>query len=190
MTQKLDNYVDESLQFLTYQFKGKENISALVSGFAEQQQTVENANWQLFTERYLDVAEGKQLDDIGKIVGEPRLGRDDDEYRDAISVRIIINDSSGEPASVISVFKIITDSTAVNLIEIEPATLVLQGDGPNLPENLFEIMNEVKVAGVRLIITSTGGETPFSFDGNDETKGFSAVGNLTGGHFIGVISNG
>ena len=73
------------------------------------------------------------------------------------------------------------------LFEIPDATFLMQSDGSNVPETLIPAMNTVKVGGVRLILTTTGGNIPFEFDGVDPQKGFSEVGFLTGGHFVGVI---
>ena len=96
----------------------------------------------------IDTMEGEQLDGIGSIVGEDRQGRSDAEYREAIRVRISLNVSSGEPETVIWLFKTLTDPTgAIDYFEDYPAGYVIYGDGDQFAE-LLAAMEAASPAGV------------------------------------------
>lgn len=74
----MSDVITKGLSRLAYQFNDSEKFKGFVAAFLEQYQDLEDSNQQLLTLRYLDTAEGKQLDGIGEIVGieRPRLSND------------------------------------------------------------------------------------------------------------------
>lgn len=98
-----DNHVEEGTSKLISQFKKKPKILAFTTVYIQQLQELENAFSDLLTETNLDNAKGVHLDNIGVIVGEPRSGRTDTQYRTAISARILLNTSNGTIEDVIGI---------------------------------------------------------------------------------------
>jgi hypothetical protein len=68
-----------------------------------QLQDLEDAGQTLLTLLDIDESEGAQLDNIGRIVGQPRNGIDDETYRLYLSARILANKSTG---TVDDIFKV------------------------------------------------------------------------------------
>lgn len=107
----LDHQLDHAgaaLGKLAEQFKNKAKLAAFVAVFTKQMQAIEDAFWQLYTERWVDTAMGPQLDVIGRIVGQRRDNSvDDDEYRTRIKARVRCNRSSGTIRDIYAVFRVL-----------------------------------------------------------------------------------
>jgi len=87
------------------QFKDKTHLTALaVDVCAPQFQAIENALQQLRTLPSIDDSEGAQLDVLGIIIGQGRLGLDDATYRLYLKARIRANLSSGTLKEIYAVF--------------------------------------------------------------------------------------
>lgn len=87
------------------QFKGKAKIVSLVrSVIAPQAQEIEDAAQALLTIASIDDSYGAQLDNLGRLVGQPRSGVDDATYRLYLRARIRANLSDGDPESMYKVF--------------------------------------------------------------------------------------
>lgn len=80
--------VTEGLAQLGEKRKGLPNIQGLVTAFLNRIQTVENTLWDVINKRMLSNATSIQLDTLGDLVGELRLGRSDADYKTAIQVQI------------------------------------------------------------------------------------------------------
>ena len=59
-------------------------------------------------QRVVGVAVGAQLDVLGRIVGEARLGDPDANYRLRIKAGILLNVSSGTPEELLAIFRLLT----------------------------------------------------------------------------------
>lgn len=157
-------HVERALARLTQQFRGKTNVEALLSALAAPGQDVEDACWQLLTERTVDEAIGAQLDDLGAIVGEERQSRDDDDYRRFIRARITVNRSTGSANDILTVARLVLDLDFVDAtfdLEMQPpAGLVLRILDVITTTELAEIfgvyfLRHTAAAGVRAIFEST-----------------------------------
>jgi hypothetical protein len=95
---------------------------AVYAALSKQVQAIEDALWDLLTLRAIDLASGAQLDNLGRIVGESRLGHDDPTYLLFIKARIRRNRSSGNPEELYGIFKPLLDPAAkLNLVGYWPA---------------------------------------------------------------------
>lgn len=118
---------------LIRQYWGKPSWTALAKLIGRRAQKIEDALWQLGTMRSLDDATGAQLDNVGAIVGEPRLGAIDADYRIRIGSRIRINLSDGTVEDVLGiVFPIVPSGATVKLTQYPPASLTVLVDGQPL----------------------------------------------------------
>ena len=119
--EKIETHRDDAIGRLTSQYDDATNLRDLVGLFADRYQGLENVSFELLKKRFIDGAEGVQLDELGEIVGEPRLDLGDETYRSAIRLRIILNRAGGEPESVIRFVREAFDAEIVAYTEIYPA---------------------------------------------------------------------
>lgn len=100
------HHTTNALARLISQFRDKLVIEGLVKAFAAEVQEIEDVLWQIFDAFLLNNAVGQQLQTLGKLVGEPPLGRPVDEYRMAIRLRIRANRSKGRTIDLIDVARL------------------------------------------------------------------------------------
>lgn len=150
---------------LTNQFQEAPKLKAMVRALVSPLVDLENQVDELRTERWISTAVGIQLDGLGYLVREPRLGRTDEEYRDAILFRIFVNTSNATPRDLIRAIYSLTKPDEVQYIEQYPATAMLFTDGPVIPSNLQQIMQGLAPAAISQvpILVSYSFKSPFRF---------------------------
>jgi hypothetical protein len=124
LTQILDR-VDRTIKRLLSQFRGQPNMEAIAASYGAQFQEIEDVLWQLYTERWLSTATGAQLDELGRMLGEPRGDKNDDDYRAALYARIALNRSNGRIEDILFAMTNIKDDR-YQLRELGDATLVVR----------------------------------------------------------------
>jgi len=93
---QITDHIQRSLDNMLSQFDDSPKLRELVSILVSQAQDLEDTTIEVLDERLLDVAEGVQLDAIGKLVGRDRIaGESDDDYRTFIRVEIEANRADG-----------------------------------------------------------------------------------------------
>ena len=111
---------------------GQNNTQNVLQAILNRVQELENAAWSVLSALSVGAATGDLLNTLGKLVGEPRLGRVDADYQAAIRLRIRVNRSKGRAADVIDVGVLAsTNGSVPNYLEYYPAAWVL--DILNLP---------------------------------------------------------
>jgi len=102
-------------------------ISDLMNAlFGNHSQDFENAARKLLYNISIDRSEGVQLDNIGTIVNQSRLGYNDEYYKILLKVKIGINISEGEIERILTLWKLLTGSENVHLKELFPAKIKLE----------------------------------------------------------------
>lgn len=104
---KETQHVKKARALLIEQYKGRPIIQGFLDSYIKRIQDLEDALWDIINSRRLDLAVGLQLDVLGLLVGELRLGRTDEEYRPSIRIRIRVNRSRGRIVDVIDVAKLV-----------------------------------------------------------------------------------
>ncbi len=99
----IDDLEERALERLPVQHRGKTNITLMIETHTGPIQDLENVMQDMLTQRSVDTAVGTQLDIIGKIVGQPRDGFDDDDYRRLVRARIAANRSQGTTHDILTV---------------------------------------------------------------------------------------
>ena len=100
------------------------NLKALATALAGNQvQDIEDAMRDFLYGLSIDDSEGDQLDHIGEIVGEERLGKTDALYRIAIKIRIGTNVSEGVMETVITIWRLLAPGDLVEISEDYPAKI-------------------------------------------------------------------
>ena len=139
----------------------------------------------------LDNAEGVQLDVLGKLVGEPRKGKEDDLYRVWITVRIRVNRSHGRGLDLLEILRLV-EQTPGRYREQYPATVYYEFDAPTDtdPNVLGDLMEESTAGGFMMRVVApppgrTVAETiAFTYPGltNDPDRAFGYEGEDIGGY--------
>lgn len=178
------------------QFNGAPIMEAIIASYAVQAQELENVFVNLWVLRVLDNAENAQLDTLGKIVGEPRQGRDDDDYRLAIRARVLSNRSNASVEDILAVLKATDDKTyqikdlgfASMLIEMKEAI------GSTNPQEINDIIQRIKAGGVSasFVYNSSGQENALTLASGDTvessaTQGLSNDAGTSGGKLVSVL---
>jgi hypothetical protein len=185
---------DEMLATLLQVFHDKEIIAAFLTALGAQLQELESAYWTILLKMYLDAAEGVNLDVLGRIVGETRVGREDDDYRIAIRARIKMNQCSGTIPQLLEILNILYPRGLFVFEERPPASfrIFLNGLNPTYPivEYFDRVIRECKAGGVGFgwhHTDNTVGRT-FRFSSSDafeasSTEGFSDDEERDGGYW-------
>jgi hypothetical protein len=113
----------------------------MIAMFGNQTQDFENAARKLLYNISIDKSEGVQLDNIGTIVNQSRLGYNDTYYRILLKVKIGVNISEGEIERILTLWKLLAGTDNVKLIELFPAKIKLETD-EYLGDDIFIFMKE------------------------------------------------
>lgn len=97
---KITDHIEIAQGNLFSFFNASPKLRELVAIIVAEIQALENVGYDLIVKRYLVNAEGVQLDVIGLIVGEQRIGLSDDDYRALLYIVIAINHSNGGAADI------------------------------------------------------------------------------------------
>lgn len=163
-----------ALSLLPGQFANSENLRALVSDLVGQShgiQECEDAIWDIYTLRWLWIAEGQQLDYLGEILGEPRQdGLADEAYRTRLYAVIQTHISNGEPERIITATIFATVPTLVHLIEKYPATVYMYAHVPTEFDS-FYLIERCIAAGVYFALVASVSTTPFVFGVDRDAAG-------------------
>lgn len=133
---------------LAGQFGDSTRLKAFISAMVAPLSVAEADVDALLADRWIDTAYGAQLDGCGEIVIEPRMGRDDDEYRAALRFRVFVNLSKGTPLDIIYALRFLTQPSDAQYIEQYPATVLLYSDGIRVSDGIVESMQDLLPAGV------------------------------------------
>jgi hypothetical protein len=185
--ERIDDHLEQAADLLLDQYKEKPRLYALLASYVRRCQELETATWDVIWNRLIDYAADGQLDTLGAIVGEKRLGKSDATYRVYIRARIRINYSEGHPDDIIDVQRLV-ESTPFVYREYYPATVVLEylDDPVTDPHVLRDLAIQTKAAGVRITVIA-GSTTNFCFGhegavSDDDARSFGEEGtDLYGG---------
>lgn len=162
---KINNYVSLAQDRLIQQYKEKPRMLGFVEAIVKPLQELENAIFDFSDNMWLDKATGKQLDVLGSIAGEERLGRADEDYKAAIFARIAMNVSGGEPDSIISGVQSFIGQGSVEYNEMYPANFHIHITTSIFSKNFRQIVESLKPAGVgKPIITYSATDKSFVFN--------------------------
>lgn len=165
------NYEDIATQRLASQFANSPKLQALMAAIVGPLTTLEESSNSVANDRWIDSAVGVQLDGCGLIVGEPRLGKDDDSYRAAIRFRVAINVSKATPFDMIRGLKFLTEPSDSQYLEAFPATVLLFTDGIFTTKEIQAAMQDLAPCAISVVpVAVSYAYKPFRF-GSSPTPG-------------------
>lgn len=149
---RINNHKEQARNRLLEQYKRKfviEKYLDILVGCPIQD--LEDAYFTLFEQLNINTVSGDQLDQIGDIVGQPRLGLKDDEYRISIKGRIGVNNSKGTIDNIIQIWKFMSGADNIIVTENFPAEVEISTDVPissTLLELAISFIEQVIGAGI------------------------------------------
>ena len=174
----IPNHAELSLAELAQQYVGKPLAEGVAIGVGERAQTVEDALWAIYSQMGISptafggtVAEGAQLDAIGKLIQFPRQGLIDADYITLLRVYVRILVSSGTVEQILAMFKILYPTNLITLTEEFPAAFTLSiYDTPITDAQatiLIQIIRKAKGGGIdgQFLYTPAAQSATFTFDG-------------------------
>lgn len=143
---------EDKISLILYQFQqSSPKLVQFILSFLKECNPLEEVFQELLDQKDLEVAEGVFLDFIGTYVNEPRNNRSDDDYRQAIKVRIAVNTSSGTIEDLIGVINLLYgDDVDVIITRSAPASIQLFLGIPQPDEDLIALLQQTISAGVEI----------------------------------------
>jgi hypothetical protein len=117
--ENLTDHVTRGVERLLTPFKGKANFEALLASYLKEVQALEDAIYSLIPIDALPILNTAWLDVLGRIVGQPRGGRDNETYRLWIQAKMLVNISGGLPEEMLTIAALVTSATVGSLLLVE-----------------------------------------------------------------------
>lgn len=190
---KILDHTEEAFNRLAEQYKGRVNFESILRSIVYGYDELEDCFFNL-DEKRLSIfdAEGEQLDQVGKIIGQERLNFDDAFYRVLLLARIGINVSNGEPERIINTLKLLTRANFVHYMNLRNAEIALGSDGvinPLTVEFLITNLERTVMGGVRVnYLCIYDPDEAFAMDGPNTKsvgKGFGSIYDANAGGKLG-----
>lgn len=141
---------------LYMQFATKPKIKAWAAMLGRQAQDLEDSAQAILTITNIDGSIGAQLDNLGRFIGQPRVGLDDPTYRTYLRARILANKSSGTPEALYRVIGALFSgavmkitSSGVKSFVLKVSTVVMSTAQANAA---LAFLIDSKEAGARVVL--------------------------------------
>ncbi len=159
---------EAGLALLLGQFADKPRIRAVTCALLDGVQDVEDAVWQLFSERWIDTAVGAQLDGTGEVLDFPRAGRTDVAYRAFLRARTAQLRSSGSWPALVAILREIGVTLAEASYQGSPPASYVVRLTDTLPAevtgaDVFGLLDPADPPGVRLTLVAPVGAIEDTF---------------------------
>lgn len=192
ITQILD-HITRAKDRLREQYKENPEVNYILDGIGAGIQQEEDMFNDMMVSRTLDGSFGKQLDLLGTIVGLARVpGQDDETYRALIKAKIGQNVSEGEPESVLSFWKTLTNATKIGIRDGTFGEIALSANLDFTQTQVNKFMKDLRAvvaAGVRVDgIESFDDTEAFTFQGALAGLGFGSDTNPAAGGKFATVS--
>lgn len=203
---KITNHVQQGLQRLLTQYKGRPRIEGLLTSLILQVQSIEDAAFPVNDDRLLwngttYPAVGAQLDGIGQLINLPRNGLDDAEYLIFILGTIAENFSDTTLSTMTNIVQIFFQPLQLQVFEHFPAEVDFEIAGSALDPTLYQTVAKAIQAsvgaGIKVgYIATFSNTTAFKYDSalpRPPLTGNAGYGDALapgpGGEYAGVIYN-
>jgi len=143
------------------QFKSSENFNKVLQVAASTFDELDTVFADLKVILNITTSSGKQLDLIGHIIVEGRNGRNDVDYRSALTLKIFKNTSRAFVEDIVEILTLVTNATKVVYSDNPPAAYTVYTNGKTLPTNIKTIIDRLSAAGVAVLIYASDGQVPF-----------------------------
>ncbi|QDP59464.1 MAG: hypothetical protein GOVbin4162_38 [Prokaryotic dsDNA virus sp.] len=146
------DFSTDALDKLLWQFQDKNTIETFLEALCDQLGIVQEDLFNIVENFSIEDGYDYLLDMVGKIVGAKRLGRPDEEYRDAIKLKILFNTSNGTPNKILEALATATTATEVDMWEHYPLACTYYTNGDSVPSNLVKAIKSASPATCNVVI--------------------------------------
>lgn len=151
------DHITQSLARLPEVLKGKTNVTAILTALIRPFQDLEDVFQDLLLLRGVLTATGQALTNIGNLVGEPRNGNTDDDYRRHIRARIFTNRSSGTISELIRIARLVIYDTDAHIhLEKQQVGVVVLQIHPHSGAGLSATMADIAINFLREAVSADG----------------------------------
>lgn len=191
---QITTHVDDAIDRLIEHFSGPDKpvLNGLLTTYAQGIQDLEDALWAMIYGRLLIAAPGQahgavgvHLDTIGRLIGAPREGLDDDTYRVLLLLTIRVNRSFGTTVDLLEIARLAIGDAYGEFVYREEAVLSTYFYFEALPVPiaiiLVRALEKARAAGTRAVVE-------YYTDRVDSTTVFLWANGATGGQ--GGFANG
>ena len=180
--ERFDGHIDRALSRQLVAFKAQPNLEAWITAHVAQLEgsspvhtTIEDVLEGVASVYDIDNGVGAQLDVVGVIVGRPREGLPDADYRLRLTAQILVNISEGTVEDVLAVARVLVGSgVVVKLQRFTPAAIVIDVEGvsPIPLADFARIICPAVSGGVRCLVSGHTVAGPyFRFDDQSSPSG-------------------
>src|SRR3954447_2705445 len=145
---------------LLHQYKdtAAPGVSDVMEALGGEVQALEDALFTVVDDTTADGSQGVNLDRIGALVGQDRLGMDDATFLLWVKARIRANRSSGSIDQILAIFMLLNPGASLQVVEQFPAAFELRIDNVAIPQPSQQaaILRTARKAGVRSFLIATG----------------------------------
>ena len=182
-------HTTKALKKFLFQFQDKKKINILLKVITKQLNDLEDTLADLKDKRSIDNALGKQLDVYGLYKNVPRLGQNEEDYRQSIKNQIALDSANGSCESAINSSKIILGGKNFLYSESSPARLEIFVSDAVCNNYQYNLMKKSVSLGVALGIRFCD-KAAFGFQGNQIALGFGTiVDSKIGGGYASMIGD-
>lgn len=143
------DHVEDGLGKLPAQWKNSKNFRGVLQSYLEQLNLTEQALLDIRDGFNVNTAIGAQLDIIGGYFGEPRAGRNDNDYRAALLSLISSSNGSGTPNQLMDLFGSLANTGEVKIWEHYPHGIsLLASNGDDVDPNAANSIQRAKAAAM------------------------------------------
>lgn len=167
-------HVETAWSRLLSQFQDKERLKKLIEILLRPFQELEDALWDIYTNRNLDTDNDAQLDIFGRIAVEPRNGLTNADYRPILKAKLRALRSKGTGPDIIAITQLCLGSNGFTFEEIYPAAMYLTVTDVAVTDSQLQTLKRllrVKAGGVGLRIVDARGGVGVRFHYGSEGTG-------------------
>lgn len=158
---KINNYVELAQSRLVELFREDKSNNDLLDNLVSPLQELEEELFGLLNLKSINLGIGYQLDVIGKILNVERDGRTDEDYRTLLYIQTLINNSSGEPESIINILSLLMQPDKISYTEMYPANYQIHIQTDKIVNNLRSFIQSISPAGVGdITLTQSTSDNP------------------------------
>lgn len=178
LANKITTHVTDSLNRLLEQYRGRVNITGLITAVSQHVQKIEDALYPVDQYRQLLSSYGQQLDNLGEIIGLKRNGLPDNQYLVLLLGTIAENNSDTTPTEMLNIVKTVFQATSVFIKDPNstkgtsiPAQVAFAVGSPTFPASLYPVIEQIILLSVGAAISVSylvtfNAQGCFAFSGN------------------------
>lgn len=186
MITEITTHENDAIDRLITQYSDSTNLQQLIKVYTTQIQEIETVFFDLLNSRTINNSSGQQLDNIGTLIDQDRLGYDDTTYLGLIYNKISQINSEGTIENLISIFNILMNADKISLSEPSTAHVNLYAinSSPLISNNDINIaISNSKPTGVSVDLINVQSDY-FGFQNDSEALGFSSLTDATQGGYL------